>query len=182
MFNKSLRRMTQTAMMLAVTLLMQYMAGLMPIPAGPLRTLLIGSLVNLCLFVTAWMVSWQGGVLVGILTPLVALWIGQLPVPHMFPIVALANAAMVTVCVLVGRRHRYAGVAAAAVVKTVILWVLVVWVFVPFLLPSIGLPEAKVSAMTTMLSVNFTWPQLVAACVGGIVSVPVMKPLERFCV
>ena len=177
---KSLRILTQTAMMLAVTLVMQYVAGILPIPAGMVRTLVIGSLVNLSLLVTTQMVGWRGSMIVSVLTPLVALWIGQLPLPHMFPIVAVANVIMVLLFEFLGRRSQVLALAVAAIVKTAVSWILVVYIFVPYLLPAIGLPEAKVATMTAMLSLNFTWPQLVTAVVGGILAMAVAKPLARF--
>lgn len=180
MSKKSLRILTQTAMMLAVTLVMQYLAGMLPIPAGAVRTLVIGTLVNLCLLVTAQMVGWKGSIVVSVLTPLVALWIGQLPVPHMFPIVAVANIAFVLLYGVLLKKSAFLALGASAVVKTAILWILVVLLFVPYLLPAIGLPDAKVKAMSAMLSINFTWPQLVSAVVAGCLSLAVIKPLIRF--
>lgn len=180
--NKTLQLIVRTALLLAIAVLFQNLRLL--IGTGLASTIIIGSLVNLTLFVAAGTVGWYGGTAVALLTPVVAFFQGHLALPVLIPFVAAGNIVLVVVFALVERgantRGRlWTGVVSASVVKTIVLYCLIVLLFVGVMLPGMGLPAEKTKAMTAALSLSFSWPQLVTALIGGAVSVPVLRALRR---
>ena len=65
----------------------------------------------------------------------------------------------------------YLAVAAAAVCKFVVLFLLVTKVAIP----SLNLPEAAAATM----SASFSWPQLVTAAIGGLIAVTISPVIRK---
>ena len=177
--NKWLLLVVQTALLLALTLIFQIYVRSM-LPAGIINTLVVGSLVNLCLFAAAGTVGWRGSLAIAILSPVVAAFMGHLPTPLLIPFVAVGNAVLCVLFELVIRKHEsavatWSAVAIAAVAKTVTLYLLVVLVFNNLLAAGTGLPTKLIAA----LAINFSWPQLVTAVIGGAIAVPVIKAVRN---
>ncbi len=86
--NSKTRYFTRLAILLAFTLIVQMMGIPQPIT---------GPLINLVLFLTVLLLDIKAAVLVGILTPIIALWRGQLPpiLAPMIPFIMLGNAVLV---------------------------------------------------------------------------------------
>lgn len=182
MNNKNIQLITRTAMLLAITLLFQQLRLL--IGATMVSTIIIGSLVNLALFVSAATVGWRGSIFVAVLSPVVAALQGHLPHPLLIPFVAAGNLTLVLVYELAAGKQgnavkQWFAVAAASLAKTAVLYVAVVLVFVPLILPGLNAPEKLLKAMQAALPVSFSWPQLVTAAIGGIVSIPVISGIRR---
>ncbi len=180
--NTPLQLIVRTALLLAIAVLFQNLRLL--IGTGLAATIVIGALVNLTLFVAAGTVGWYGGTAVGLLTPVVAFLQGHLALPLLIPFVAAGNIVLVVAFTLVERGANtqgrlWTGVAVASVLKTIALYGLIVLLFVGVMLPGMGLPPEKTKAMTTALSLSFSWPQLVTALLGGAVAVPVLRALRR---
>ncbi len=180
--NTPLQFLVRTALLLAIAVLFQNLRLL--IGTGLAATIVIGSLVNLTLFVAAGTVGWYGGTAVGLLTPVVAFLQGHLALPVLIPFVAAGNIVLVVAFALVERGANtqgrlWTGVAVASVLKTIALYGLIVLLFVGVMLPGMGLPAEKAKAMTAALSLSFSWPQLVTALLGGAVAVPVLRALRQ---
>ena len=180
--NTPLQFLVRTALLLAIAVLFQNLRLLNG--TGLAATIVIGSLVNLTLFVAAGTVGWYGGTAVGLLTPVVAFLQGHLALPVLIPFVAAGNIVLVVAFALVERGANtqgrlWTGVAVASVLKTIALYGLIVLLFVGVMLPGMGLPAEKAKAMTAALSLSFSWPQLVTALLGGAVAVPVLRALRQ---
>lgn len=180
--NKGLLLVLQTAMLLALMLVFQQLRLLLGNTL--VSTIIIGSLVNLVLVVAAGTVGWRGSVVLGILSPVVALIEGHLPLPVLIPFVAAGNIVISVVFELVERKKNedkrmWAAVALSSIAKTAALYALIVLFFLGVMLPGMGLPANKAAAMTTALSLSFSWPQLVTALIGGAIAVPVIKRLRQ---
>ncbi len=178
MKNQNTQLIVRTALLLAITLLFQQLRLILGVT--PASTIIIGSLVNLALFVSAATVGWKGSIFVAALSPVVSALQGHLPHPLMIPFVAAGNLVLVIAFELVERRSNStlrigAGIAVAAVLKTITLYCLVVLLFVPSILPGLGL-KAQVSKA---LVANFGVQQLFTAAIGGVVSIPVIKAVRR---
>lgn len=176
--NNNLQLVVRTALLVAITLLFQQLRLLIGI--NPASTVIIGSLVNLALFVSAATVGWRGSIFVAILSPFVAAIQGHLPHPLLIPFVAAGNLVLVLVFELIerqsnGNTRMITGFAVASVAKTIALYCLVVLVFVPNILPGLGLKQQVAAALTG----NFGLLQLVTAVIGGIVAFPVIKRLRH---
>lgn len=79
------------AIMMALTVLVQYLVGLLKIQ------LMIGSFVNLFLLLSAMLTGLIGGIAVGFVTPFIGLLIGIAPNIALVPFIAVSNAAFVTI-------------------------------------------------------------------------------------
>lgn len=153
--NTQVRYLTRTALLLALTLVVQLIGFPQPVT---------GPLVNLCLFVAVFFVGIGGGSFIGLLTPLVAFSRGILPPPlaPMLPFIALGNIALVVVFGLLKKFNKYIAMIVAAVVKFLILAA-----GVNFFIKVPG-PIAK--AMQT--------PQLINAIIGGILAIIIVQLLR----
>lgn len=170
--NKTVRFITRTAILLALTLIFQSLRLLIPMPQL-VNQYVTGSLVNLCLIVAAVMVGIKGGLVIAIATPFVAFLQGFMKFPVMIPLIALGNIALVVAVGVLYKKDPILSVIAGAVVKFIVLFLAVVKIGVPFLLNSI--PDAAKG----VLSVQFSWPQLATATIGGILALGVASVLKK---
>lgn len=187
MKNKGLQLLVRTALLLAVTLLMQAVRFILPAAAAGTigSTLLIGSLVNAGLAVSAGIIGWRGSVVISIVTPVVALLQGHLPLPVLIPFVALGNVALVLPFEWFYRRESLGGArgitaaVGSSIIKFIVLYGSISLAFVKLILPAMGLPAQKVTALSAALSLNFSWPQLVTALIGTFIALPVIAAVLR---
>ncbi len=150
---------TRTAILLALTLVVQMM-GLPQYATGPL--------VNTMLYMAAVFVGICAGVAIGVITPVVAFWRGILPAPlgPMIPFIAIGNAVLVIIFGLLEPRGRLAailGVLVASVAKFLVLSSAVRFVV-----------EVK-PAIATMMQM----PQLFTALAGGAIALVASEILLR---
>ncbi len=141
-----------------------------------------GPLINTMLFITASLMGNIAGVLLGCLTPTVALVRGQLP-PVLAPMVlfiALGNATLVLVFNIIVRRFNfqrlfwqklkmYIGIISAAFFKFLFL-LLSVKILLPVIL-NIPIPDKVAVLMST--------PQLITAIIGGVIAIVLLKIIEK---
>lgn len=146
----------KTAVLLALTAAIQ-LAGLPQPVTGPA--------VNAMLLLTGLVVGPSSGVLVGVFTPVIALYRGILPPPlaPMVPFIGLGNAVFVLAFLLLRQRQVYVALAAAAAAKFMVLSTAV------RLLVAVPGPVAYAMGV----------PQLVTALVGGAVALIVHGLLRR---
>src|SRR5690554_5109478 len=137
----------------------------MPFMPANISQYVIGSLVNLCLIVAAVVVGIRGGCVIAVVAPLIAFFQGFTPSPILVAPIALGNLVLVVVVALLYDKNRLTALAAGAVLKFVTLYLGVVRIVVPLLLPDVN---EKIKAV---LSVQFSWPQLITASIGGILAV-----------
>ncbi|MBM7582148.1 hypothetical protein JOD02_001005 [Caldicoprobacter guelmensis] len=156
---------------MALAVLFQSLRLVMPMPAL-VDQYVVGSLVNLCLIVAAVIVGIEGGFIVAVLTPVIAFLQGVLPNPVLVPFVALGNAVIVSLVALLYGKNRYVAMAAGALSKFLVLYITVVHVAIPLFMPNTP-PQAK-----ELLSLKFSWPQLVTASIGGILALIILPILE----
>ncbi|MTI70295.1 MAG: ECF transporter S component [Firmicutes bacterium] len=152
---------TRTGLLLALALIFQIGFRGFAQPA-------VGPLVNLTLILSAGIVGTLAGVIVGCLTPLIAFFVGIMPLFPLVPFIMIGNTLLVIIFNLIRKRislgGEYVGLALAALGKFLFLAFSVRYLlnlFIPKVPP-------KLIAM-------FWLPQLYTALVGGIVAVIVMK-------
>lgn len=163
MSSVDIRRVTRTAILIALTVAFQSM-GLQQMVTGPV--------VNMFLYLAVMTVGIWGGVATGLVTPVVALWVGILKpaMAPMVPAIALANAALAVAFALVsgigGRKSaafRIIGVLIASFVKFLILSTTVKY------LVQVPAPLAKM----------MQGAQLVTALIGGALALVLVEILSR---
>lgn len=152
----NIRWLTRTAILLAIALVFQ-MGGFPQFITGPF--------VNTVLFLAAIIVGWQGGLLIGILTPVIAAMRGILPPPlvPLIPFIALGNGILVILFFLLKSKNKILGIIIASVVKFLVL------VTAVNLLVQVPPPVAQM----------MSFPQLLTAVIGGFIALVVEKLLIK---
>lgn len=150
---------TRTGIILAVTLILQGLRLVLPLPpqAG---MVLIGSLVNACLILAALKIGWKAAVLLALVTPVAAYVQGMLPFFPFIGPVALGNVVFVAV-VFAGRNSYWQVLAGAALLKACTLYGTFYLLFSLVAFPT---------AVRHMILLVMSWPQIVTALLGGILA------------
>ena len=131
-----------------------------------------GSCVNLILAVSVLCCGPASGLTVALLSPFFAFLLGIGPAfIQIVPFIALANAVYVLLIHFLGRKNRFAALGTAAVCKFAVLYLLVA----KLLVPTLGLPDAKMS----VVSAGFSWPQLVTALIGGLLAAEIAPLVKK---
>ncbi|MFA7204641.1 MAG: ECF transporter S component, partial [Candidatus Caldatribacteriota bacterium] len=139
-----IRWISRTAILLAIALVFQ-MGGFPQFITGPL--------VNTVLYLATMIVGWQGGILIGIFTPVIAAMRGILPPPlaPLIPFIALGNAILVILFFWLKSKNKIFGIIIASLVKFLVL------------VSAVRLLVQVPPAIAQMMS----FPQLVTALAGG---------------
>jgi hypothetical protein len=172
--SRTVKWITRTAILLALTVVFQSLRVLLPFIPVNISQYIIGSLVNLCLIVAAVVVGIKSGLVIAVVAPIIALVQGFTPFPVLAVPIALGNLVLVIAAALLYKRNTLLAFAAGAVLKFLTLYVGVIMIVVPFFLP-----KDAPAKMTAALSVQFSWPQLVTACIGGILAALVLPVLNK---
>ena len=151
---------TRTALMLALLMALQWVTK-------PLGQVVTGSCVNAVLAITCLTVGLPSGLVIALISPVLALWLGIAPNPLVVPAIMTGNALFVSLLAWICGKNivrNVLGLVVAAFAKFSVMYALVSW----FLLET---PKPTLLA-------TFSWPQLVTALIGGTVAlliVPVLK-------
>lgn len=155
MQNTGIRWITRTGILLAIALVFQM---------GGFPQLITGPLVNTVLYLSAMIIGWQGGVLIGIFTPVIAAMRGILPPPlaPLIPFIALGNGALVALFFCLKSKSKILGIIIASVVKFLIL------VTAVNLLVQVPPPVAQM----------MSFPQFLTALAGGVIALLAERALK----
>ena len=147
MHQTNIRWMSRTAILLAIALVFQ-MGGFPQFITGPL--------INTVLYLAAMIVGWQGGMLIGILTPVIASIRGILPPPltPLIPFIALGNSILVILFFWLQSKNKIAGIIIASLAKFLLL------------VSAVKLVVQVPPAIAQMMSL----PQLITALAGGAIA------------
>lgn len=170
----TIRWITRTAILLALTVLFQSLRVLIPVMPADVSQYVVGSLVNLCLILAAVTVGIKGGMVIAVVAPVIAFIQGFTTIPVLVVPIALGNLVLVVTIALLYKRNALPAFAAGAVLKFLALYLGVVKIVLPFFLPA-DAPEQVRAA----LSVQFSWPQLVTASIGSIIAAVVLPVLKK---
>ncbi len=170
---------TRTGLLLALLIALQAITR-------PLGQLVTGSCVNALLALSAGLCGTACGLTVALLSPVFAWLLGIAPQILVVPAIMLGNA----VFILVLSRSPRSGLQirqlacwlAAACAKAAVLYSLVKLVLCGCLAPALTAQGLLSQAMQKALPLQFSWPQLVTALIGGGVAmllVPAVKKAVR---
>ena len=178
-----LRWITETAVMLALLLSMQWVGSM--IPDQMLKQLVTGSLVNCVLAVTALYVGYTSGCTVALLSPIFAFSLGIAPnVLTVVPIMVGNVCYVVLLRLIAGKSGRpfmrqvFAWVVAAGV-KFAVLYVLVTEVICGVLADELMAAGTLKAPMLQALPSTFGAIQMVTALLGGGLALAVMPALRK---
>ena len=166
----------QTAVMLALLIAVQFFTH-------AFSTFITGSLVNLILLVSVLIIGYGGGLIIALVSPFCAFFMGVGPAfIQIVPFVAVGNAIFISIAWLFRKfitapdmkkkRAAIIGLVLAGLVKMLFLWI----GLVTFMLPMIpGLNAAKQS----IIGAAFTWPQIITALIGSALALLIVPLIRR---
>ena len=151
-----IRWISRTAILLAIALVFQ-MGGFPQSITGPF--------VTTVLYMATMIVGWQGGILIGIFTPVIAAMRGILPPPlaPLIPFIALGNAILVILFFWLKSKNKIFGIIIASLVKFLVL------------VSAVRLLVQVPPAIAQMMS----FPQLVTALAGGFIALIIINIFKR---
>ncbi|MDF2593103.1 MAG: transporter component [Clostridia bacterium] len=168
---------TQTAVMLALLIGAQFITR-------SFGQFITGSIVNLILLVSVFVIGIYGGLTIAVLSPILAFLSGIGPAfIQIVPFIAIGNVLFVTIAWLTARNHisivskrdlaaSSMGLITASAVKFLFLWLGLATIVLP-LIP--GIKEKQVA----IIGAAFSWPQLVTALIGSILAIMVIPQFKR---
>lgn len=185
---KKVRWITETAVMLALLICLQWVGSM--VPDQMTKQLITGTLVNCVLAVTVLMVGISSGLTVAVISPVCAFIFGIAPnFITVLPIMMANSCYVALLYLIVGEERKFGwrqpvGLAAAALVKFGVLYLLVVKVICgmasgALLGKKIGDIVVLAPPMLKMLPTMFAWPQLVTAVSGGIIALAIIPVLRK---
>ncbi len=162
------RLITRTGLLLALTLLFQSLRLFIPLPPF-LSSFIIGSLVNASLLIAAEKAGLWPGLIIAVVTPIVAYFQMLLPIPVFIIPVALGNAAYIYLFLFASKWGRIPGTFLATIGKTGLLYTAFTWLLTLIALP----PKLSAGIMLAM-----SWPQLVTGLLGGLLASLIVKRIR----
>lgn len=185
--NKKIRWVTETAVMLALLICLQWAGSL--VPNQMVKQLITGSFVNCVLAVTVLLAGMSSGITVAVISPVCAYLFGIAPNFITVGPIMLGNVCYVVLLRLIlgtGKPvwKQPVALAAAAAVKFGVLYVLVVEVICgiasgALLGQKLGETVLLAPPMLKMLPTMFTWPQLITALTGGVIALLILPVLRK---
>lgn len=176
---KNILWITRTAVLTALLVTMQFATAAFG------NQFITGSIVNLMLIVSLLTCGPATGLTVAIISPMCASLVGVGPAfPPLIPFIALGNIVFVAAWTLLGlaNKHDKTGISykvigflsavAAAAAKFLTLYASVVLLAIPYIL---NLNEKQ----SAMLTLSFSYPQLITATIGGIIALAVVPPVQK---
>jgi len=178
---RAIRRMTLTAILLALLIAGQLLFGLI---GAPLSQYFVGSWVNLILALTALVIGWPYALTISLISPFVALMVGVAPpFIEFMPFIALSNAIFVLLLHFLSKLKLNAkllllpsvlAIAVATAAKVTFLYLTIVVMIMPTL--PIGAPQAAV--LSAVFSINQIPTALIGATLAFIVAIPVRTAMK----
>lgn len=181
--NKKILWITQTAVLLALLITLQWAGSL--IPEQAVKQLITGSLVNCVLAVTVLLAGMSSGITVAVISPVCAFLFGIAPNFVTVVPIMLGNICYVVLLrLLADKAHKAVALGAAALVKFGVLYLLVVQVICglasdALLGQKLGDIVVLAPPMLNMLPAMFTWPQLITALTGGTAALLILPVLKK---
>ena len=176
--NKNIRRITETAIMLALLVTLQALTK-------PMGQLVTGSFVNGVLAVTVLVAGLYSGITVAVISPVLAYLLGIAPQLLTVPAIMVGNAVYVILLYHIAGKgsvqfiRQVAAWLIAAIAKFAALYGIVVWLFCDVLAEALLASGALKQPMLQVLPATFSWPQLITALIGGGAALLMMPVLRK---
>lgn len=164
--SKTMTTLTRTAVLLSLALIFQVGFNQFAQPA-------VGPLVNMTLIITAIVVGPISAVIIGCLTPLVAFFLGIMPLLPIVPFIMIGNILFVLGFSLIkgrfGKLGVWIGIVVAAIAKAGFLAISIRYLVVYF-----------VEKVPPKLILAFSLPQLYTALIGGTLAIVISHYLSGY--
>ncbi|WP_243108615.1 ECF transporter S component [Clostridium rectalis] len=169
---KDLRKLVKTALFLALAIIIQSIGRSIP----QISQIFVGSMVNCILIITTLICGTFWGALIGIMTPLLAWIIGQLPSPMapFLPFIIISNIIFIIIFSMIyklkGSILKYISIIVASLVKFIFLY-LSASKFVYLL--HIDMTKKILNKLVIMMGL----PQFITAFIGGVLALLIFNIL-----
>lgn len=186
--SKKIRWITETAVMLALLVSLQWVGSF--IPEQMTKQLVTGTMVNCVLAVTVLIAGFSSGITVALISPVCAFGFGIAPnFVTVLPIM-VGNCCYVAILYfIIGKARKFGwkqpvALGCASLVKFGVLYLLVVKVICgmasgALLGKKVGDIVVLAPPMLKMLPTMFAWPQLVTALTGGAIALAITPVLRK---
>ncbi len=181
--NKKIRWITETAVLLALLVVLQAVTS-STIPK-PVQQFVTGSCVNAVLAVSAIFVGLSSGLIIALVSPVLAYLLGIAPQLVTVPAIMVGNAVFTAMLWMFMKGEKTplatqaAGWVLAAVAKFATLYFLVVKIICGLAAAPLLEQGLLKEPMLKMLPTMFAWPQLITALIGGGVALLVLPVLKK---
>lgn len=176
--SKKIRWITETAIMLALLVCLQALTK-------PMGQLVTGSCVNTVLAISALVGGLSSGLVVALISPVLAFLLGIAPQILTVPAIMVGNSVFVVLLSLLadksGKKIVKQVVAwiVAAAAKFAALYAIVVLLICGVLSESLLASGALKAPMLKALPATFSWPQLFTALIGGAIALAITPVLRK---
>ena len=173
--NENVLWITRTALLIALTVVLQFITIQLASGLGPGAQFVTGSIVNLMIIISVMTCGLSTGLTVAVFTPIMPTLLGFGPVWPVVPFIAVGNMALCAIWHYIGNTtivNKYISYViasiAGALAKFLVLYFGVVQLAMRFI-P--GLPQP--------LAFMFSYPQLITASIGGICAILLLPTLTK---
>ena len=176
--NKKIRWITETAVMLALLITLQWMGSLIAEPMT--KQLVTGSLVNVVLAITVLFAGLNSGLTVAVISPVLAFFIG-IAKPWLVPVSMVGNVVLVILLYIIAGKdsrkivRQVLAWLTAAVAKYAAMYGVGVLLLGKLLAGPLGLAKTDIAPVIK----SCTWVQLVTALIGGAVALSITPALRK---
>ena len=176
--SKKIRWITETAIMLALLVCLQALTK-------PMGQLVTGSCVNTVLAISALVGGLSSGLVVALISPVLAFLLGIAPQILTVPAIMVGNSVFVILLSLLadksGKKIVKQVIAwiVAAAAKFAALYAIVVLLICGVLSESLLASGALKAPMLKALPATFSWPQLITALIGGAVALVIVPVIRK---
>lgn len=161
----NVKKLTRASMMVVFAFIITFIGA--RLGTAMFNQFVVGPLINAVIISAVLYTDLKFGVLVSLVTPLLAVITGQFTAVPFAPFIMAGNATLAVIFYCcskyAGKFGSYIGIAAGALLKTIVLTVSIRYLVALF---KIGLPKPMVAKLSVMMS----YPQLYSAVAGGIVA------------
>ena len=171
--NDKVKKLVRASLLLVIAIIIQILGKNIP----EINQFLVGPIVNAILIITAFVCGTWWGIGVGVLTPVIAWLVGQLPGPMapFIPFIMIGNALFVIFFGILKNQQKwgkYIGLILGSFVKFLFLSFSAAKLITVF---DIGLPQKIASKLVIMMGI----PQLITALIGSIIALVLIKTLTK---
>ena len=171
---------TETAALLALLVCLQWLGSQIPTPM--VKQLVTGSCVNAVLAVTALMVGLSGGLIVAVVSPVLAYALGIAPQIVTVPAIMVGNGVYVALLHFLAGKKLWRQVLAwvvASLAKFAALYTIVVVLICGVFSEKLLAAGTLKAPMLQALPASFSWIQLVTALTGGALALLILPVLRK---
>jgi len=178
LMNKKIRWITETAILLALLVSLQYITK-------PMGQLVTGSCVNAILAIAALVGGLSSGLTIALVSPVLAFLLGIAPQILTVPAIMAGNSVYVVLLHLLADQtgknlgKQIAAWLLASVAKFAALYFIVVKLICSVLAESLLAAGTLKAPMLKALPATFSWPQLITALIGGAIALAIVPALRK---